>query len=1193
MRLKSLELFGFKSFVDQTTIHFEEGVTGVVGPNGCGKSNIVDAIRWAMGEQSAKHLRGSDMQDVIFNGSQVRAPLNMAQVTLTFDLTDGRAPAGYTDYTEVQIERRLYRSGESEYYINKVPCRLRDIVDFFLGTGVGTKAYSIIEQGRIGHILSSKPEERRLIIEEAAGISKFKNRKESALRKIESTEANLSRLNDIIGEIRRQLNALDRQARKAEKYKIIYDDLKGRELTFSSIRYHQLYSQVEKLEAEASDLTQNEAVLAANLSQFEADSERERLVLAQVEQELGHVQEKFYMQQNAVKLHENAIEYQASKLKDLERQAENCALDIEDFRAKLKKCEDQMEVLNQSKLTVDLSVASANEKIVQLEEVLQQAMQICVEWQSKTEETNKEILKCVSLVAESQSRLEYLERRHLETEGRIAKGQTEVDGIDRARKEVDKKIAGSDRDLEELKQLSFRLTDEKTIVKQDLEEKRTLLETSLKNMEGLKNQLSAKQSMLVSLEEIHQNMEGYREGVRTVLKASGENLTGICGPVSQIVDTEPRFEAAVSAALGEKMQYVVVQSQEEGLNAVEFLRTQAKGRSTFVPLNIRAASKNEQAVEGPGVMGPLLDNVRFSDDYKQIAQYLFGDCVLVEDLKQALNIWQNGAPDKTLVTLQGEVIDRTGVISGGAGLEGEALLGYKRRTEEMHNDIAASKALTTESEKEVLRLKSLVQALEERVEALSRDSHGEEIRLVHQEKDGLRMREELGRYNQDRDRITMEIARCLDEKREIEQEKEKVILLLEEQISTQQILEKDMAEFQAKLGMANGDKDRCSQDLAQGRAQLTQTEDKALSIEREMEQQVTAKLEWVESIEKRLVEINRGQELSKELAAAQVTEREQLEKALVEMDTLGQKQKELKEQYETLSKQVKEKELSLREIRRRHEEMVKSLHTNDLKLAEGRRELKILVDQMLERYKIDITHYTAESVVTPDFNFEAEQAILFDLKDRLEKLGSVHVGAIEEYDELKSRYEFLSKQQADLVSSLESLKKAIHKINRVSRERFIKTFEMVNEKFQEIFPRLFKGGRARLMLIDEENLLDSGVEIYAQPPGKKLQAITLLSGGEKALTAVALVFSIFLIKPSPFCLLDEVDAPLDEANIDRFNEMVREMTAHSQFIMITHNRRTMEKTDCLYGVTMEEAGISKVVSVRLNGVATEPIPQVA
>ncbi|MDP2599879.1 MAG: chromosome segregation protein SMC [Deltaproteobacteria bacterium] len=1208
MRLKSLELFGFKSFVDKTVIHFDEGITGIVGPNGCGKSNCVDALRWAMGEQSAKHLRGSEMQDVIFNGTASRPPLGLSQVTLTFDLTDGRAPAGYTDYTEVQIERRLYRSGESEYYINKVPCRLRDIVDFFLGTGVGTKAYSIIEQGRIGHILSSKPEERRLIIEEAAGISKFKNRKEAALRKIESTETNLTRLNDIVAEIKRQLNSLDRQARKAERYKQIYDELKNRELKLASVRYREWKEGVEKLEAEGSDLGQNETSLAATLSEFEANAERERLTQIQLEQELNGAQESFYKFQNAVKLHETTLEYQEGKLKDLGFQQEKDAKEIQNAREKLVRAEEEITRLNQLKLTLDLMVAQGAENIRVKETAMADAAAVCEEWGQKQDETNKLLLLCVSQVAESQSRLEFLERREIEVNSRVAKGQSEIDSIDVLRKTFERKIAAAQKDLEDLKQLHFKLADETGLTKKDLDEKRAKLQENIGILEGLKADLTGRESRLSSLEEVHRNLEGYREGVKTVLQAAEGALPGIFGPVSEMVDTDPQFETAVSAALGEKLQYVVVKSQREGLEAVEYLKQQASGRSTFIPLDIQMAeSAQKEAVTGEGVLGPLLNNIRFSDDYKQIAQYLFGDCLLVEDLQKALNLRSRGINTSTLVTLQGDVIDPTGVVSGGEGKEEEALLGHKRKIEDLKEEVGLARSAVTECESEVWRLKAQVQSLEERLEGLNRDSRGEEIKLIHHEKDEIRHREELSRLNQDRDRLSLEVARCLDEKKEIEKDRSEVVQALEERVLKQQALEKKRVDLQMELAKAADQKDLANQDLAQARAQFQKGEEQVISCERELENWVTTKLELNEGIEKRLTAINMAAQQSDELARAKTNEREQLESALKELDACGQKLKTIKADYESLSQKIRAKDVEMREIRKRHEEMVKAVHANDLKLAETRNQLNHLIEQILERYKIDIGCHSEHvrfaqcklreesrdpSPAAQD-DIDKETTLVNDLRDKLDKLGSVHVGAIEEYDELKRRHEFLSKQQADLVASLEGLKKAIQKINRISRERFIKTFEMVNEKFQEIFPRLFKGGRAKLLLIDEENLLDSGVEIFAQPPGKKLQSITLLSGGEKALTAVALVFSIFLIKPSPFCLLDEVDAPLDDANIDRFNDMVREMTAHSQFIVITHNKRTMEKADCLYGITMEEAGISKMVSVKLGDNQKEPAAQVA
>lgn len=1193
MKLKTLELFGFKSFVNKTTIQFSDGISGVVGPNGAGKSNLVDAIRWVMGEQSAKHLRGNEMQDVIFNGTSGRAPLGMAQVVLKFDTSDGQAPAGYTDYSEIQVERRLYRSGESEYYINKVPCRWRDIIDLFLGTGIGTKAYSIIEQGKIDQIVSAKPEERRRVIEEAAGISKFKNRKEAALRKIESTEANLARLEDVIAEIKRQLNSLDRQARKAERYQKLFGELKERELKVSGFRYQQLRAELDRLEKEETQFSQEDASLASQLATTETSTEREKIELATLEQDLNQRQEEYYIHQNATKLHEATLEHQASKLKDIQRQSETNSEEIETFRQKLGRAETEVERLNQIKVTLDVSLANLDERLQAAQEQLALQTRQWNESQGETENLNRQMLSVVGAVAESQSRLEYLERRGVEMGGRIAQGQAEIDALDKKTKDLDYKIKNTESALEDLKQLSFKIGDEASQVKGALQQKQKELQTAFAKLEELKGDLALKQSRLKSQEEIYENLDGYKEGVRTVLRASKKELSGVCGPVSAIIDTEEEYETAVNAVLGEKLQYVVVKSQEEGVEALDYLRQQSKGRSTFVPLNIRGADSLEKRMEGEGVVGPLLEKVRFSDDYKQIANYLFGDCILVEDLRKALRLWNDGLSDTTLVTLQGEVLDQAGVLTGGTGNEQELLLGQKRRMEEMQREMALAKLIVTEAEGEIQTLKKQIQGLEERLDHLSRESHGEDIRKVQQERDGLRLREELGRHHQDRDRLSLEIARSLDEKRETEKAIDEVILLLDGNVSRQQSLEKELGAGQARLARDMIEKERGSQVLFELRGQLSQTSEKVSATEGDLTHWIQAKLELKEGIEKRIAAINLGQNETRQLLQSQKSERKGLEESLRRLEGLKVEQKEIQEKYQVLSRQVKEKEMKLREVRHRHEEVVEKKHVTDLQLAESSNQLQVLIDQMLERYKVELGRYVLESPVVETVDFEEEKQQIQELRDKVEKLGSVHVGAIEEYDELKERYEFLTKQREDLVQSLESLKKAIQKINRVSKERFLKTFDLVNQKFQEVFPRLFKGGRAKLILADEQNLLETGVEIVAQPPGKKLQSISLLSGGEKALTAVALVFSIFLIKPSPFCLLDEVDAPLDDANIDRFNDMVHEMTGQSQFIVITHNKRTMERADCLYGITMEEAGVSKVVSVKLGVENKAPLSKVA
>lgn len=1195
MKIKSLEMFGFKAFADKTVFHFEDGITGIVGPNGAGKSNCVDALRWVMGEQSAKNLRGGEMQDVIFNGTSTRAPLGMAQVILTFDTSDGRAPAGYQDYSEIAVERRLYRSGESEYYINKVPCRLRDIVDLFLGTGVGTKAYSIIEQGKIGHIVSSKPESRRLVIEEAAGISKFKNRKEAALRRMESTVQNLERLTDVVAEIKRQLNSLDRQAKKAERYKKLFDELKTRDLRLSFVRYHSLEMEVLGLEKTLNIVCEQETLMSGQLSTTESKTDEGRLRQAELGQQLNHVQENFYLKQNEAKLHEAQIEFQRKKIEDLKHQSENYTKEISDLRERLQGCEAEVERLGEIQTGAGLVLNRAQQQIDQINEVYQTAAKRCDELKGKVEAANKEMLQLVSLVAESQSRLEYLERREVELKGRVAKGQAEVDGIDKLMKELSRKINSGDKDLEELSQLKLHLHDATTQAKDDLKTKREELELAQYFLDEAKTHVAHQESRLSSTEAVRKNLEGYQEGVRHILKVR-ENLPGICGAVSDLVDTEEVYEPAVHAALGEKLQYVVVESQAEGVAALDYLKTQTSGRSTFVPLNLQS-EETLPALHGEGVLGPLVEKVRLKGDFKKIGHYLFGDCMLVEDLNKALNLWSSGNIHHTLVTLQGDVIDRSGALSGGVsgdgGLNQQSLLNYERHLEEQKTKTAVARARLAEAQNEWDRLKKIVRGCEEYLETSHRDTHGGEIRRVQQERDNHRFRDEMGRLSKDRDRLSIEIVQALEENTEVNQEIERMVLKLNEYLIRKENIESSFSVLQVELTVASDEKEKTAHDATKMKALGEQATERAVAVARDLERVLLSRKDFREGIEKRKSQISACQAEMVQLMAAQSEGRHALEEGLKEVEQLGAAQQKFREEYASISLQVKERESQLKLVRKEHEALVKTWHAAELQLAEKRNGLVHLVDQAMERYQVNIRK---QSMIVSDeeaFDLQQEELAVVALRETVEKIGSVHVGAIEEYEELNRRYEFLTHQKEDLEKSLADLKKAIQKINKVSRERFLRTFELVNAKFQELFPRLFKGGKGKLILLDEANPLESGVEIVVQPPGKKLQVMTLLSGGEKALTAVALVFSIFLIKPSPFCLLDEVDAPLDDANIDRFNDIVHEMTGQSQFIIITHNKRTMERTDALYGVTMEDPGCSKIVSVKLNVEKKAAVAEVA
>jgi chromosome segregation protein len=1194
MRLKTLEMSGFKSFADRTVVTFEEGVTGVVGPNGCGKSNIVDAIRWVMGEMSAKHLRGSAMEDVIFNGCESRLPVGMSQVFLTFDNSDGRAPAEYAQYSEIQVGRRLYRSGESEYFINKTPCRLKDIIDLFLGTGVGTKAYSIVEQGMVGQIISSKPEERRMLIEEAAGISKFKARKEAALRKMESTRTNLARLSDILAELSRQINSLNRQAKKAERHARVSAELRERELSLAATRHRALRSEVDSLAGESGKLREVEVGASAELAGFEAEVEAARLAQTELERELDGIQQELYRVQHAIKMNESEQQHRTRERARLAEQAAADEAESATLAQRAAELADRIGEANASLVVADLTLAGAAESVAGIEGEVERLRDRHGALRGEGEVLQREVMADGEAVATLTAAIEHLERRRVDVTARIARDQSEIDAHDRRRVQLLEEVEQSGRTLDGARQLKLSLAQESEAALATLAQQRAALAEAETLLTPLREELGEKRSRLHSLRELRKSMEGYRDGVRAVLARAdgkGKQLAGIVGTVSELVETEPEFETALGAVLGERLQHIVVRSQQEGVEAIDYLRQAASGRSTFIPLDVRLPGEREAAeLAGEGVVGPMMQFVRMSDDYRTIGQHLLGDVVLVEDLARALALWEGGAQRTTLVTRDGCVVDPSGVVTGGAANLEEQLVAQKRIVKELEEAVAALGGEATRAEGEAAKLRDRVQSIEESVEALNRDAHSEELKFVGQERDLERTREEFARCEAERDRLTVEAASLAEELRRIEQEQAEAARKREEHAARRADHEGTLAELQSALALAASELGGREQRLTELKVELAQAEERESSITRELADLVRQRVEALVAIGRiggeRIVAIAREEQLGREIEGL----RAEMNLALRSVEKLKESQRRHAERFEAGATALREREPAIREVRRRHDEALTSVHGLELKLTEQRSALRYLVDGILTRYHIDLPSAEAQ-YAHDDLDLEAEAAAVAELTDRLEKIGPVNVDAIQEFGELSERHDFLAHQHADLTASLENLSRAIQKINRTSRQRFRRAFDLVNEQFQMLFPKLFRGGRASLVLTDEENLLETGVEIVAQPPGKKLQSITLLSGGEKALTAVALVFSIFLIKPSPFCLLDEVDAPLDDANIDRFNELIRSMTPHSQFILITHNKRTMELADLLYGVTMEERGVSKLVSVRLAADRAEPVPE--
>ncbi|MFO1520418.1 MAG: chromosome segregation protein SMC [bacterium] len=1187
MRIKRLEIQGFKSFADRTVVDFQTGITGIVGPNGCGKSNIVDAIRWVMGEMSAKHLRGREMQDVIFAGSEKRNPGGMAEVTLVLSNEDGKAPASYSNFSEIAITRRLFRSGESEYAINKVTCRLRDIYDLFLGTGVGTKAYSIVEQGQVGQIINAKPEDRRRIIEEAAGISKFKARKEAALRKMEAATGNLTRLQDVLSELTRQIASLDRQAKKAERYRQLRDEIRVLECHLATVDYLSLTQETEEGERKLGEFSEREASVSAELSTLETEVENLRLSVTSEEQDLSVLQERLYEKNNSISLHEQAIQYKDRELKNIAEREGALIAELEDLKGKSKNLEEDLNSINSEHVKIDLKVAQSDEELSILQTRLSENEEKQRELDRTLERLQQEILKIVQSLSESSSKQEWIGRQKIEIKGRIGKSQAEIEEIDRQLGQFVQRKKGLEGNLNDFSQFKLDLTTQSGSVAEALEREKAEQERYKAELFQLKEEASHKRSRLASLEEIQKNFEGYKEGVRHVMlkRTAGQDLQEVFGTVADIVEADPRYQMAVGAVLGEKLQYVVVKSQQAGLQAVEYLKTEAVGRSSFVPLELRNYDEDDHfpAAGQDGVLGPLKEFVQVRSDYQSVGDYLFRDVWLIENLNRAVQIWNSNGHRKTLVTLDGEVVDPHGIVSGGSPEnQAHALLEKKHEIKVLAEEARIAESKVRVKEEELKKSEGRIQTLVHSLENLKKDSHSEDLKILTLEKDLTHLQAELDRLSARRDALSLEIAAWMEEEQDLE--RELLDWAAKEAEWTDEKKRKEEAFAQTKQAEADQQKllDLTKEEFTKIKLETDTIHEKKSQVEKELKRLLDVKIGYTTRHEEGLRALSHGNQQTAQLKKEIVESEEALKGLIAEVSELNAKSVALREAYELHTLQIKEKEMVLRELRKHHDEVKTELNGILVRLTERRGKLQFLKEQIFERYHTDIAMIAPEFKDKPLENRDAQEEELRELKEKQSKIGEVNLGAISEYEELKSRHDFLSAQAADLNSSLEALSRTIQKINRSTRKRFQETFEAVNRQFEELFPKIFQGGRAKLVLTDEANILETGVEIVAQPPGKKLQSISLLSGGEKALTAVSLIFSIFLFKPSPFCILDEVDAPLDDANVDRYNNLVRQMMDRSQFILITHNKRTMEMADVLYGVTMEEAGVSKTVSVKLN-----------
>jgi chromosome segregation protein len=1185
MRIKRLEVIGFKSFCDKTIVHFNEPITGVVGPNGCGKSNIVDAIRWCMGEQSAKHLRGKAMDDVIFAGSESRGPLGMCEVTLVFE-NDGQVPIEYLAYSEIAVTRKLFRDGTSEYFLNKTPCRLRDITDFFLGTGVGAKAYSIIEQGRVGMIVSSKPEDRRFLIEEAAGITKYKVKKKAAEKKMDGTRQNLLRVTDVVAEIEKQLASLRRQAQKAERYRQYKAELRDLDLWSASQRWLGFTVETSFVEGRRVEVAAAVEQAETQLISREAEVESARLVAVSDEQQLSEMQTALFELDNRIRLGESEADHQARSAIQLDERAADADQELVQLAT---RAEEDARARGEAETALkDAEEAVANQAgtLAAREDRLREARTLLANVQRAVDEGRAQLGHHKAEIAGGEGAERAAARRRDDNALRVARLGEEDSRLKTRGDELAGDVSAVDERLGGLRQLKLDLVAEKTRAEERVAELKAALTVSQPKLDALTAELNKKRSRRASLVELHARYEGFASGTRAVLADKDKDgRWGIIGPLADVVEAPADLEGAVEAVLAERLGAVLVETQEVGIDAIEQLKAKSAGRATFVPLN-RMNTVAERRELPEGARGWLVDSLSAAEEHKALLGHLFGDVIVVDDVLTALDLWRAGARH-TYVTPTGEVVHADGVLVGGSAEAAAAgVMAQKREIRELDGVVGELETEHAQLEAVCTRDREELTALRTTLEALQKDAHQREVELLTHDKDAQRLRDEL-------ERVNTRLHALAGEQQEIQALVAEAAREAEEATLAVRAARDLLLSTEDKLSQLAGDQVARLDEVEQAQEAVTelrighaQAEEKRRSLRATLDRLDNDERERAARREKLTTSSAEDRTEAESLRGMVAARREELTALASEHARAAEELQVARSAYEARRSELAEVETVIRGMRSELDAHHKTLSQLDLKLhdlASGRVHLE---ETIAERYRIELHTVACEHHLRA-LAGEDEDKRARELRELIERMGEINLNAIEEYNTLETRYTFLCSQKEDLEKALAQLEEAIDRINKTSKKRFQEVFDMVNAKFQEIFPRCFRGGQARLVLTDPENLLESGIEIIAQPPGKKNATVELLSGGEKAMTAVALIFSIFLIKPSPFCLLDEVDAPLDEANVGRFNDLIRELTDRSQFIVITHNKRTMQIADTLYGVTMEEPGISKLVSVNLGQIGRD------
>lgn len=1179
MFLKRLEVVGFKSFADKVSIDFVPGVTAVVGPNGSGKSNIADSIRWVLGEQSVKSLRGSKMEDVIFAGSDARKPLNYAEVTLVLDNSDEHLDI---DYSEVNVTRRVFRSGESEYFINQQPCRLKDIVELFLDSGLGKESFSIIGQGKVDEILNSKPEERRAIFEEAAGVLKYKVRKATAEKRLAETDANLHRVEDILHGLSEQLEPLKQQAEVAKEYVQRREQLKEIDIALQAHEITELHRNWTAEKKKLVDVKERIAQYEAKLKEMEEErlSLREKATALSQDYERAQIElletsEQFEKNTGKRRLLEERKKNASKRRQELERQLEAIHREYERIheewrRASAKRADAKKRLRQLEKLVSEKKKWIAHTE-TNIEEAIEQLKADYIEVLNERASLRNE----KRYIEEQQRQLDVRENRLLQDNEQVVQSRTEYrERLQKERLELEK--------LERTLKENTALFNERKI---ELERKLDVYrkqETELYETYQFIQRLKSRADVL---EEMQADFSGFFQGVRAILKAR-ERLPGVIGAVAELVQVPQRYETALEIALGGASQHIVVQTEAAAREAIAYLKRTKSGRATFLPLSVikaRTIPKEVlERIEGHrafvGVAAQLLS---VEKTYEPIMYHLLGHVLVAESLEGANEIARLSGYRYRVVTLEGDVVHAGGSMTGGMVKQSQTpLLGRKRELASLKQKLSELNELSTRLEKELKRLKADVQTDEvqlakdnEQLEQLRENVREKREQLRALERDVEVVEGEYERFVRESDFLRRERAQLNERRIELD-------ALMKQAETKAAALEEEVRQLEERKKNELDNREKIQAELVDDQIQLAAEKERFIAIESD----VVRLTEEKAKLERELTNLKEEYEFLAGEISSGGNETVKLEEEI-------EKNKRRKEQLASSIAKMKDEQREIERAYAKLEQTIKEQQQQYALLADEYQKIEVKVNRMDVELDNRLNHLSEEYEISYEaakeryplvIPVEEARAKVAEIKLAIEQLGTVNLGAIDEYERLFERYQFLSEQRADLVEAKETLHQVIRELDEEMTTRFNDSFSNIREQFRDTFRQLFGGGEADLLLTDPDDLLSTGVEIVARPPGKKMQQLALLSGGERALTAIALLFAILRVRPVPFCVLDEVEAALDEANVARFAHYLKDFSAETQFIVITHRKGTMEEADVLYGVTMEESGVSKLVSVKLE-----------